>query len=173
MCTQAYYTKAAQVEVVEKGLMEEIQRWGGGEGRGEGLMEEIQRCGGGEVESGRAGGGVPVVVVGGIGERRRAHGGDPVGGGRWRGERVMEEIQRWWRGERGEPKGSWRLAAQGHRRLLPPAPPHPPHSCKYSMLPPPPPPFASRYFLLTQTDNLWKEHLQSIKFLQQAVGLRG
>ena len=24
-----------------------------------------------------------------------------------------------------------------------------------------------RYFVLTQTDNLWKEHLQAIKFLQQ------
>lgn len=32
---------------------------------------------------------------------------------------------------------------------------------------------AERYFLLTQTDNLWKEHLQSINFLRQAVGLRG
>ncbi len=32
---------------------------------------------------------------------------------------------------------------------------------------------AQRYFLLTNTDNLWKEHLQAIKFLQQAVGLRG
>jgi preprotein translocase subunit SecA len=30
-----------------------------------------------------------------------------------------------------------------------------------------------RFFVLTQTDNLWKEHLQAIKFLQQAVGLRG
>lgn len=27
--------------------------------------------------------------------------------------------------------------------------------------------------MLTQTDNLWKEHLQAIKFLQQAVSLRG
>lgn len=32
---------------------------------------------------------------------------------------------------------------------------------------------AQRFFVLTQTDNLWKEHLQSIKFLQQAVSLRG
>ncbi|KAJ9529991.1 hypothetical protein QJQ45_023225, partial [Haematococcus lacustris] len=32
---------------------------------------------------------------------------------------------------------------------------------------------AQRYFLLTNTDALWKEHLQAIKFLQQAVGLRG
>ena len=32
---------------------------------------------------------------------------------------------------------------------------------------------AERYFVLTQTDNLWKEHLQAIKFVQQAVGLRG
>eukprot|EP00951_Prasinocladus_malaysianus_P019772 scaffold160410_cov53-Prasinocladus_malaysianus.AAC.1 len=32
---------------------------------------------------------------------------------------------------------------------------------------------AQRFFLLTQTDNLWKEHLQRIKFVQQAVGLRG
>lgn len=30
-----------------------------------------------------------------------------------------------------------------------------------------------RFFVLTQTDNLFKEHLQAIKFLQQAVGLRG
>ncbi|GFR43696.1 hypothetical protein Agub_g4806 [Astrephomene gubernaculifera] len=30
-----------------------------------------------------------------------------------------------------------------------------------------------RFFLLSQTDALWKEHLQAIKFLQQAVGLRG
>lgn len=30
-----------------------------------------------------------------------------------------------------------------------------------------------RFFFLAQTDNLWKEHLQAIKFLQQAVGLRG
>ena len=26
---------------------------------------------------------------------------------------------------------------------------------------------AQRFFVLTQTDNLWKEHLQAIKFLQQ------
>mmetsp|Transcript_4323 Transcript_4323/g.13878 ORF Transcript_4323/g.13878 Transcript_4323/m.13878 type:complete len:93 (-) Transcript_4323:76-354(-) len=32
---------------------------------------------------------------------------------------------------------------------------------------------AERFFVLSQTDNLWKEHLQAIKFLQQAVGLRG
>lgn len=32
---------------------------------------------------------------------------------------------------------------------------------------------AERYFLLMQTDSLWKDHLQAIKFLQQAVGLRG
>lgn len=32
---------------------------------------------------------------------------------------------------------------------------------------------AERYFVLTQTDNLWKQHLQAIKFIQQAVGLRG
>ena len=32
---------------------------------------------------------------------------------------------------------------------------------------------AQRFFVLTQTDNLWKEHLQAIRFLQQAVGLRG
>ncbi|KAI8466746.1 MAG: chloroplast-associated SecA protein [Monoraphidium minutum] len=32
---------------------------------------------------------------------------------------------------------------------------------------------AQKFFVLTQTDNLWKEHLQAIKFLQQAVGLRG
>jgi preprotein translocase subunit SecA len=34
-------------------------------------------------------------------------------------------------------------------------------------------PEAQKFFLLTQTDLLWKEHLQAIKFLQQAVGLRG
>jgi hypothetical protein len=28
---------------------------------------------------------------------------------------------------------------------------------------------AERFFVLVQTDNLWKEHLQAIKFLQQAV----
>jgi preprotein translocase subunit SecA len=32
---------------------------------------------------------------------------------------------------------------------------------------------AARYFLLTQTDNLWKEQLQAMRFIQQAVGLRG
>lgn len=32
---------------------------------------------------------------------------------------------------------------------------------------------AERYFILSQTDSLWKEHLQAIKFVQQAVGLRG
>ncbi|KAK3253820.1 hypothetical protein CYMTET_36948 [Cymbomonas tetramitiformis] len=32
---------------------------------------------------------------------------------------------------------------------------------------------AERFFVLAQMDNLWKEHLQAIKFLQQAVGLRG
>ncbi|CAI5462189.1 unnamed protein product [Closterium sp. Yama58-4] len=32
---------------------------------------------------------------------------------------------------------------------------------------------AERYFVLSQTDNLWKEHLQALKFAQQAVGLRG
>ena len=26
---------------------------------------------------------------------------------------------------------------------------------------------AQRFFVLTQTDNLWKEHLQAIRFLQQ------
>ena len=31
---------------------------------------------------------------------------------------------------------------------------------------------AERFFVLTQTDNLWKEHLQAIKFLQQ-VGTTG
>ena len=30
-----------------------------------------------------------------------------------------------------------------------------------------------RFIFLSQTDNLWKEHLQAIRFLQQAVGLRG
>jgi len=34
-------------------------------------------------------------------------------------------------------------------------------------------PEAQRFFVLSQTDALWKEHLQAIKFLQQAVGLRG
>lgn len=32
---------------------------------------------------------------------------------------------------------------------------------------------AQKYFVLTQTDNLWKEHLSAINFLQQAVSLRG
>jgi len=32
---------------------------------------------------------------------------------------------------------------------------------------------AERYFLLMHIDNLWKDHLQAIKFLQKAVGLRG
>lgn len=32
---------------------------------------------------------------------------------------------------------------------------------------------AIRFFVLAQTDNLWKEHLMAIKFLQQAVSLRG
>ena len=32
---------------------------------------------------------------------------------------------------------------------------------------------AERFFVLVQTDNLWKEHLQAIKFLQQAVRWAG
>ncbi|XP_059077428.1 protein translocase subunit SecA, chloroplastic isoform X2 [Cryptomeria japonica] len=32
---------------------------------------------------------------------------------------------------------------------------------------------AERFFVLTHIDRLWKEHLQAIKFVQQAVGLRG
>lgn len=28
---------------------------------------------------------------------------------------------------------------------------------------------AQRFFVLTQTDNLWKEHLQAIKFVQQVI----
>ena len=32
---------------------------------------------------------------------------------------------------------------------------------------------AQRFFLLTQIDNLWKEHLQAMNFLRQAVALRG
>jgi len=32
---------------------------------------------------------------------------------------------------------------------------------------------AERFFLIKQIDILWKEHLQAIKFLQQAVCLRG
>ena len=30
-----------------------------------------------------------------------------------------------------------------------------------------------KYIILTQYDRLWREHLEAIKFLQQAVGLRG
>ena len=32
---------------------------------------------------------------------------------------------------------------------------------------------AEQFFVLTQYDRLWKDHLQAIKFLQTAVGLRG
>ncbi|XP_074303697.1 protein translocase subunit SecA, chloroplastic [Silene latifolia] len=32
---------------------------------------------------------------------------------------------------------------------------------------------AERYLILSNIDRLWKEHLQAIKFVQQAVGLRG
>lgn len=32
---------------------------------------------------------------------------------------------------------------------------------------------AQRFFLLTQMDAQWKEHLAAVKFLQQSVGLRG
>jgi preprotein translocase subunit SecA len=32
---------------------------------------------------------------------------------------------------------------------------------------------SERYFVLSQTNRLWKEHLQALKFLQQVVGLRG
>ena len=32
---------------------------------------------------------------------------------------------------------------------------------------------AERFFVLTQTDNLWKRHLEAMRFIQQAVGLRG
>ncbi|KAJ7519747.1 hypothetical protein O6H91_20G054300 [Diphasiastrum complanatum] len=32
---------------------------------------------------------------------------------------------------------------------------------------------AERYFVLSQTDKLWKEHLEALRFVQQAVGLRG
>eukprot|EP01024_Parvocaulis_polyphysoides_P070740 TRINITY_DN8744_c0_g1_i4.p2 TRINITY_DN8744_c0_g1~~TRINITY_DN8744_c0_g1_i4.p2 ORF type:complete len:411 (-),score=64.48 TRINITY_DN8744_c0_g1_i4:203-1324(-) len=32
---------------------------------------------------------------------------------------------------------------------------------------------AQRFFVLMQTDNLWKEHLNAITFLRQAIGLRG
>ena len=31
----------------------------------------------------------------------------------------------------------------------------------------------ARFFVLAQTDNLWRDHLQAVKFLQQAVSLRG
>jgi preprotein translocase subunit SecA len=34
-------------------------------------------------------------------------------------------------------------------------------------------PEAERFFVLTHVDNLWKEHLQAMRFIQQAVGLRG
>ncbi len=30
-----------------------------------------------------------------------------------------------------------------------------------------------QFFLLSQTDRMWKEHLQAMKFLQTAIGLRG
>lgn len=30
-----------------------------------------------------------------------------------------------------------------------------------------------QFFLLSQTDRLWKDHLQAMKFLQTAIGLRG
>ncbi|KAF3790017.1 translocase subunit protein [Nymphaea thermarum] len=32
---------------------------------------------------------------------------------------------------------------------------------------------AERFFILSNIDRLWKEHLQALKFVQQAVGLRG
>merc|ERR1711907_312976 len=32
---------------------------------------------------------------------------------------------------------------------------------------------AESFFVLTNYDNAWKQHLQAIKFLQTAVGLRG
>lgn len=32
---------------------------------------------------------------------------------------------------------------------------------------------ATRFFMLNQIDLRWREHLQAMKFLQQAVGLRG
>lgn len=32
---------------------------------------------------------------------------------------------------------------------------------------------AERFLILSNIDRLWKEHLQAIKFVQQAVGLRG
>lgn len=32
---------------------------------------------------------------------------------------------------------------------------------------------AEKFLVLTNIDRLWKEHLQALKFVQQAVGLRG
>ena len=32
---------------------------------------------------------------------------------------------------------------------------------------------AERFFILSNIDRLWKEHLQALRFVQQAVGLRG
>ncbi|VAH60778.1 unnamed protein product [Triticum turgidum subsp. durum] len=32
---------------------------------------------------------------------------------------------------------------------------------------------AERFLILSNIDKLWKEHLQALKFVQQAVGLRG
>lgn len=32
---------------------------------------------------------------------------------------------------------------------------------------------AEKFLILTNIDKLWKEHLQALKFVQQAVGLRG
>lgn len=32
---------------------------------------------------------------------------------------------------------------------------------------------AEKFLTLTNIDRLWKEHLQALKFVQQAVGLRG
>lgn len=32
---------------------------------------------------------------------------------------------------------------------------------------------AEKFLVLSNIDRLWKEHLQAIKFVQQAVGLRG
>lgn len=32
---------------------------------------------------------------------------------------------------------------------------------------------AERFLVLSNIDRLWKEHLQALKFVQQAVGLRG
>ena len=32
---------------------------------------------------------------------------------------------------------------------------------------------AERFLILSNIDRLWKEHLQALKFVQQAVGLRG